>query len=99
MADTPFTLRGERKRNRSALNSPENALALASRNQGRARQRHKRMSPGCVRRHSQFATVANWLVLEVHPPFFNAFHVIIEEFGFVSPNGCALSLLAAFSLY
>ena len=32
------------------------------------------------------------------PPFFNAPHVIIEEFGFVSPNGGALSLLAASSL-
>ena len=28
------------------------------------------------------------------PPFFNASHVIIEEFGFVSPNGSALFLLA-----
>jgi hypothetical protein len=64
MAEAPFTLRGERKQNRNALNSPENAIALASRNQGRAQLWHDGMSPGCVR-HSQFATVANWLVLEV----------------------------------
>ena len=45
-------------------------------------------APGLVRRRSHFTTGRQLARARSPPPFFNAFHVIIEEFGFVLPKGC-----------
>ena len=54
-----------------------------------ARIKNVRGAPlGCVRRRSHFTTGRQLARARSPPPFFNAFHVIIEEFGFVLPKGC-----------